>query len=74
MKLTKVDGSYLKELLRIEQQHLLIINDFGIQLLVGLGRAAFLEIMKDRHSKSSTIFTSQVPVGQWHDVSGANNR
>jgi DNA replication protein DnaC len=70
MKLAKVDGSYLKELARIERQDLLIIDDFGIQPLDGPGRTALLEIMEDRHGKSSTIFTSQVPVGQWHDVIG----
>lgn len=70
MKLAKVDGSYLKELARLERQDLLIIDDFGIQPLDGPGRTALLEIMEDRHGKSSTIFTSQVPVSQWHDVIG----
>jgi DNA replication protein DnaC len=70
MKLAKVDGSYLKELARLERQDLLIIDDFGIQPLDGQGRTALLEIMEDRHGKSSTIFTSQVPVSQWHDVIG----
>lgn len=70
MKLAKVDGSYLKELARMERQELLIIDDFGIQPLDGPGRTALLEIMEDRHGKSSTIFTSQVPVSQWHDVIG----
>lgn len=70
LKLAKVDGSYLKELARLERQDLLIIDDFGIQPLDGPGRTALLEIMEDRHGKSSTIFTSQVPVSQWHDVIG----
>lgn len=70
MKLAKVDGSYLKELARIERQELLIIDDFGIQPLDGPGRTALLEIIEDRHGKRSTIFTSQVPVSQWHDVIG----
>lgn len=70
LKLAKVDGSYLKELARIERQDLLIIDDFGIQPLDGLGRSALLEIMEDRHGKRSTIFTSQVPVNLWHDIIG----
>ena len=70
MKLAKVDGSYLKELARMERQDLLIIDDFGIQPLDGPGRTALLEIMEDRHGKRSTIFTSQVPVSQWHDIIG----
>jgi len=70
MKLAKVDGSYLKELARMERQYLVIIDDFGILPLDGQGRTALLEIMEDRHGKSSAIFTSQVPVSQWHDVIG----
>jgi DNA replication protein DnaC len=70
MKLTKVDGSYLKELARMERQDLIIIDDFGIQPLDAQSRTILLEIMEDRHGKSSTIFTSQVPVSQWHDVIG----
>ncbi len=33
MKIAKTDGSYLRELAKIERQHLLIIDDFGIQPL-----------------------------------------
>jgi len=51
-------------------QDLIIIDDFGIQPLDAQGRTALLEIMEDRHGKSSTIFTSQVPITQWHDVIG----
>jgi DNA replication protein DnaC len=29
-----------------------------------------MEIIEDRHGKSSTIITSQIPVGAWHDVIG----
>lgn len=70
IKLAKVDGSYLKELSRLERQDLLIIDDFGIQPLDGPGRTALLEIMEDRHGKRSTIFTSQLPVSQWHNIIG----
>jgi len=70
LKLAKADGSYLKELTKIEKQHLLIIDDFGIQPLDAQSRSALMEIIEDRHGKSSTIFTSQVPVSMWHEVIG----
>jgi len=70
MKIAKADGSYLKELAKIERQHLLVIDDFGIQPLDAPSRSALMEIMEDRHGKSSTIITSQVPVSMWHDVIG----
>jgi DNA replication protein DnaC len=70
MKVAKADGSYLKELARIERQHLLIIDDFGIQPLDAQGRTTLMEIIEDRHGKASTIITSQVPVSLWHEIIG----
>lgn len=70
MKLAKADGSYLKELARIERQHLLIIDDFGIQPLDAQSRNTLMEIIEDRHGKSSTVITSQVPVSLWHEIIG----
>lgn len=70
MKIAKADGSYLRELAKIEKQHLLIIDDFGIQPLDAQSRSALMEIIEDRHGKSSTIITSQVPVSKWHEIIG----
>jgi DNA replication protein DnaC len=70
MKIAKSDGSYLRELTKIEKQHVLVIDDFGIQPLDQQNRAALMEIIEDRHGKASTIITSQVPVSLWHEVIG----
>ena len=70
LKISKADGSSIKELLKIERQDLLIIDDFGIHPFDQSSRAALLEIIEDRHGKRSTIITSQLPVKQWHDVIG----
>jgi DNA replication protein DnaC len=70
LKMAKADGSYLKDVAKIERQHLLILDDFGITPLDGPSRAALMEIIEDRHGKSSTIITSQVPINKWHDVIG----
>jgi DNA replication protein DnaC len=70
LKISKADGSSIKELQRIERQDLLIIDDFGIQPFDQPGRASLMEIIEDRHGKHSTIITSQLPVKQWHDVIG----
>jgi len=70
LKMAKADGSYLKDVAKIERQHLLILDDFGITPLDGPSRAALMEIIEDRHGKSSTIITSQVPVNKWHDIIG----
>lgn len=66
----KADGTYLKEIIKIEKQDLLIIDDFGIQPLDQQSRTILMEIIEDRHGKKSTVLTSQVPVNQWHEVIG----
>lgn len=70
LKMAKADGSYLKELVKMEKQHLLIIDDFGMQPLDAQSRAILMEIIEDRHGKRSTLFTSQVPVSKWYEVIG----
>lgn len=70
LKLAKADGSYLREIARIEKTDLLILDDFGIQPLDAQSRTALMEIMEDRHGRASTLFTSQVPVSKWFDLIG----
>lgn len=70
LKMAKADGSYLKELAKIERQHLIILDDFGLQPLDNQNRLALLEIIEDRHQKGSVIITSQLPVSGWYDMIG----
>mgnify|MGYP006267280131 CR=1 FL=1 len=70
LKMAKADGSYLKEIAKIERQDLLILDDFGIQPFDAQSRASLMEIIEDRHGKTSLIITSQVPVSKWHEVIG----
>lgn len=67
LHLAKADGSYIKELARIEKYHLLILDDWGIQPLDTGARLAILQLIEDRHGKASTIITAQMPVANWHD-------
>jgi DNA replication protein DnaC len=70
LKMAKADGSYVKEISRIEKHHLLILDDFGLQPLDAQSRSSLMEIIEDRHGKGSIIVTSQVPVNKWHDIIG----
>ena len=70
LKMAKADGSYLKELAKIERQYLVILDDFGLQPLDTQNRIALLEIMEDRHNRGSIIITSQIPVKGWYDIIG----
>lgn len=70
LKMAKADGSYMREISKIERQDLLILDDFGIQPFDAQSRAALMEIIEDRHGKTSLIITSQVPVSKWYEVIG----
>jgi len=70
LKMAKADGSYLKEIAKIERQHLVILDDFGLQSLDNQNRLTLLEIIEDRNNKKSLIITSQLPVEGWYDVIG----
>lgn len=70
LKMLKADGSYLREITRMERVDLLVIDDFGLQPLDNQSRLSFLEIIEDRHEKRSTIITSQLPVEKWYEIIG----
>ena len=70
MKVAKADGSYNKEIKKIENQDLLIIDDFGLKPFDSVQRLILLELLEDRHGEGSTLITSQLPVNKWYDVIG----
>lgn len=70
LKMSKADGSYIREINRIEKQDLLVLDDFGLQEMDNNNRMAFLEIIEDRYDIKSTIISSQLPVNKWYDVIG----
>ena len=70
LNIFKADGSYLKQIARIERHDLLILDDFGLQPLDNNARMMLLEIIEDRHGKRSTIISSQLPVSKWHQIIG----
>ena len=70
LKQAKGDGSYIKEVAKIERQNLLILDDFGLHPFDAQGRAMLMEIIEDRHGKNSTIVVSQVPVNKWYEIIG----
>lgn len=70
LKMGKADGSYIREIARIERHDLLILDDFGLLPLDSQNRSALMEIIEDRHNKGSMIITSQLPVNCWHEIIG----
>lgn len=68
--ISKIDGTYVKQLNRLERHALLILDDFGLQALKSDTRLALLQILEDRYKKRSTIIASQLPISKWHEYIG----
>jgi len=64
------EGRIARFLTAIERTQLLIIDDWGPEVLNAEQRRDLLEIVDDRCDKSSLLITSQVPIKQWHDIVG----
>ena len=70
LKLAKVDGTYLKELNKLNNAHLLILDDFGLQSFDNFARETLMDIIDDRFGKNSTIVSAQIPVSTWYELIG----
>jgi len=70
LKMAKGDGTYQKEISKIERQDVLLLDDFGLAPMDGYQRNALMEIIEDRHGRKSTIISSQLPVSCWYEVIG----
>ena len=69
---TKADGTYHKKLQQLAKIQLLIIDDWGLEILKPAQRNDLMEIMDDRHSDTSTVVISQLPTDQWYATIGDN--
>ena len=70
LKLCRADGSYLKELARIQKQDLFILDDLGLEPFDAPSRLSMLEILEDRIRRRSSIIVSQIPINRWHEIIG----
>jgi len=68
LRVSKAEGTYMKEMHRIAKQDLLVLDDFGIHPMDANTRLELLEIIEDRHGKKSTIISSQLPVAKWYEL------
>lgn len=70
LKLSKVDGTYFKEIKKLQKIDLLILDDFGLQAFDNFARDTLMDIIDERYGQSSTIISSQLPVSAWYDIIG----
>jgi DNA replication protein DnaC len=66
----RADGTYTLLLRRLAKAQIMVIDDFGLEVLTTPQRRDLLEVIEDRYSVSSTIVTSQLDPSEWHAVIG----
>ena len=70
LELARGDGRFDRLFRKIARVDLLILDDWGPERLTAPQRRDLMEIVEERHGRRSTIVTSQLPVGTWHEVVG----
>jgi DNA replication protein DnaC len=70
MAQARADGTFPLLLRRLAKTQVLILDDFGLEVLAAPQRRDLLEVLEDRYGTSSTIVTSQLETEHWHAVIG----
>ena len=68
--LARADGRLPRLMASWARVDVLVLDDLGLQPIPAPRAADLLEVIEDRHGLRSTIVTSQLPVGHWHEALG----
>ncbi len=66
----RADGTHLLLLRHLAKMQVLVIDDFGLEMLSAAQRNDLLNVMEDRYDVSATVVTSQLEPSEWHNVIG----
>ena len=62
------DGSFVRLFRTLTRVDLLILDDLGPDRLSASQRRDLMEIVEERHGRTSTLIASQLPVKAWYDI------
>ena len=68
--LARADGRLPRLMAAWAKVDVLVLDDFGLSPIPAARAADLLEVIEDRGDRRSTIVTSQLPVGHWHEALG----
>jgi DNA replication protein DnaC len=68
--LARADGRLPRLMAAWARVDVLVLDDLGLQPVAAPRAADLLEVMEDRSGTRSTIVTSQLPIGHWHEALG----
>jgi len=69
-KISRIEGTIVRLFELLAKTDLIILDDFGLTHLEQQQRLDLMELIEDRHGKSSTMIASQLPVANWYDIIG----
>ncbi len=70
LALARVEGSHARLLAKLAKFDVLVLDDWGLGVPKDSQRHDLLEVIEDRYGRDSTVVTSQLPVGKWHEWIG----
>jgi DNA replication protein DnaC len=68
IKMSRLDGTVMRFFDKLAKTSLLILDDFGMAHMDQKEQFDLMEIIEDRHGKTSTIIASQLSISAWYDV------
>ena len=68
LAIARVDGRFARLMASWARVEVLVVDDFLLRPLTADQAADVLEIVEERTGLRSTIFTSQLPIAQWHEA------
>ena len=66
----RADGTYPDRLRRLAKTQVIVLDDFGLEVLGARERKDLLEMLEDRYGVASTILTTQLDPKDWHAAIG----
>jgi DNA replication protein DnaC len=70
LALARADGSLRHLLARLGRIDVIVIDDWAMAPMAESERREFWEICEERYQRRSTVLTSQLPIGRWHEQIG----
>jgi len=67
LALARAEGSHARLLAKLAKFDVLVLDDWGLGALKDSQRHYLLDVLEDRYGRVSTVVTSQLPIGKWHE-------
>jgi len=68
IRISHLDGSYVRHMARLGRLDLLILDDWGISALSDTEAKDFLEVIEECSDTCSIIISGQLPPAKWHEA------